>query len=87
MPGVTAVESVMAFIMPRLAAHAGFRAWGSISSATLAHSLGMTAVVRGPSAAVERRVANVAARDEVNNVLGDVGGVVADTLEILSHQD
>ena len=32
-------------------------------------------------------MADVAAGDEVNDVLGDVGGVVADALEVFGHED
>jgi hypothetical protein len=38
-------------------------------------------------AAVEGGVADVAAGDEVDHVLGDVGGVIADALEIFGHED
>lgn len=37
-------------------------------------------------ATVESRMADVTPSDEVNDVLRDVRGVVADTLEILGHQ-
>ena len=41
--------------------------------------------LRLPLAAVDRGVANVLALDDVDNVFRDVGGVVADALEIFGH--
>ena len=38
-------------------------------------------------AAVDDVVADVLALDEVDNVFGDVGGVVADALEVFGHED
>ena len=39
------------------------------------------------SAAVDGRVADVLALDDVDDVLGNVGGVVADAFEVLGHED
>ena len=43
--------------------------------------------VTAPSSAVHRGVADVVAWHDVDDVLGDVGGVVADALEVFGHKD
>jgi hypothetical protein len=41
----------------------------------------------GRSAAIDGRMANVLALDDINDILGDIGGVVADPFEVLGNED
>ena len=47
----------------------------------------MLRIVAAPLAAIESRMADVAAGHKINNILGDVRGVVADALEVLGHEN